>query len=219
MVDSSRFASTLARRITRRLYATGTYTSIRRITVFIGCCRIASAAIRDESPLIRLEYSAMPAKPGSRSRSWASRHVPPMPAHKINCWCDGHPSPPPKRPVPAPTPTPVCRSAPDSFRVRITPLSGGPAAGEEVTQNGKKEHMTTRPIDDEICATCFACGRGYCKGDGRFCSTRCREAFDAGFPPAKDESNYIRAMTNVLLAAWHVVAGPPGIEIGARFYE
>src|SRR5215831_3924358 len=124
-----------------------------------------------------------------------------------------------KRPVPAPTPTPVCRSAPDSFRVRITPLSGGPAAGEEVTQNGKKEHMTTRPIDDEICATCFACGRGYCKGDGRFCSTRCREAFDAGFPPAKDESNYIRAMTNVPLAAWHVVAGPPGIEIGARFYE
>jgi len=26
-------------------------------------------------------------------------------------------------------------------------------------------------------------------------------------------------MTNVPLAAWHVVAGPPGIEIGARFYE
>ena len=72
----------------------------------------------------------------------------------------------------------------------------------------------TRPIDDEICATCFACGRGYCKGDGRFCSTRCREAFDAGFPPAQD-SNYSRAMTTVPLAAWRVVAGPPGIEIGA----
>ena len=86
-----------------------------------------------------------------------------------------------------------------------------------------KKHMTThidgsRPIDAEISATCFACGRGYCKGDGRFCSTRCREAFDAGFPPAQD-SNYARAMTNVPLAAWRVVAGPPGIEIGARFYE
>ena len=76
----------------------------------------------------------------------------------------------------------------------------------------------TRPIDDEICATCFACGRGYCRGDGRFCSTRCREAFDAGFPPAPD-SHYARAMTNVPLSAWRIVAGPPGIEIGARIYD
>ena len=76
--------------------------------------------------------------------------------------------------------------------------------------------------------TCFACGRSYGstavpfadgEGTSRFCSVRCREAFDAGFPPAQDESNYIRAMTNVPLAAWRVVAGPPGIGIGARFYE
>ena len=76
----------------------------------------------------------------------------------------------------------------------------------------------TRPIDDETCATCFACGRGYCKGEGRFCSTRCREAFDAGFPPAPD-LHYARAMINVPLSAWRVVAGPPGIEIGAQFYD
>lgn len=31
-------------------------------------------------------------------------------------------------------------------------------------------------------ATCFTCGRGFIKGDGRFCSTRCRGAFDAGLP-------------------------------------
>src|SRR5499427_10985447 len=49
----------------------------------------------------------------------------------------------------------------------------------------------TRPIDDETCATCFACGRGYCKGapkaddsgPSRFCSVRCRDVFDAGFLP------------------------------------
>ena len=56
------------------------------------------------------------------------------------------------------------------------------------------------------------------RGDGRFCSTRCREAFDAGFPPAPDYSNHIRAMTDVPLSAWRIVAGPPGIEIGAQFY-
>jgi len=75
----------------------------------------------------------------------------------------------------------------------------------------------TRPIEDQICATCFACGRGYCKGDGRFCSTRCREAFDAGFPPAQD-SNHARAVISIPLSAWRVIAGPPGIETGARFY-
>jgi hypothetical protein len=29
---------------------------------------------------------------------------------------------------------------------------------------------------------CFACGRAYSRGDGRFCTTKCRDAYDAGFP-------------------------------------
>jgi DNA-directed RNA polymerase subunit M/transcription elongation factor TFIIS len=33
---------------------------------------------------------------------------------------------------------------------------------------------------------CFACGRSFCKGDGRFCSTRCRDGFDAGLPPYQE---------------------------------
>ena len=37
--------------------------------------------------------------------------------------------------------------------------------------------------DQPIVQDCFACGRSYCPGDGRFCSTRCRAAFDDGFPP------------------------------------
>jgi len=107
--------------------------------------------------------------------------------------------------------------------INVSYFSGGPAPGEEeVTRNEEKAHLTThiddtRPINDEICATCFACGRGYCKSDGRFCSTRCREAFDAGLPPY--DHNYVRAMTDVPLSAWRIIAGPPGIEIGARFYE
>jgi hypothetical protein len=74
---------------------------------------------------------------------------------------------------------------------------------------------STQPIES---ATCFACGRGYCKGDGRFCSSRCREAFDGCLPPASD-SNYARAMINVPQAAWRIIAGPRGIKIGARLYE
>jgi hypothetical protein len=31
-------------------------------------------------------------------------------------------------------------------------------------------------------SSCFVCGRSYSHGDGRFCSTRCRSAFDAGMP-------------------------------------
>ncbi len=45
-------------------------------------------------------------------------------------------------------------------------------------------------------AACFACGRSYCRGDGRFCSSRCRTAFDAGFPPYEPQVvNYGMSMT------------------------
>jgi hypothetical protein len=38
--------------------------------------------------------------------------------------------------------------------------------------------MTTTEI-----AECFACSRSYLSGDGRFCSVKCRTAFDDGFQP------------------------------------
>jgi hypothetical protein len=63
--------------------------------------------------------------------------------------------------------------------------------------------------------TCFACGRAYMrgalKGDGsapsRFCSTRCRDAFDNGFPPYDPDP--LRTMMRSG-KPWVVVAGPPG---------
>ena len=33
--------------------------------------------------------------------------------------------------------------------------------------------------------SCFACGRSFSRGDERFCSMRCRAAFDAGLPAFK----------------------------------
>jgi hypothetical protein len=65
-----------------------------------------------------------------------------------------------------------------------------------------------------VSPTCFACGRSFGRGDGRFCSTRCRAGFDAGLPPFDPA----RTVLNVPLSAWRVVAGPPGVEIGSRFY-
>jgi hypothetical protein len=59
-----------------------------------------------------------------------------------------------------------------------------------------------------VASTCFACGRSYGSGDGRFCSERCRDAFDAGFPPYDPQS--ARSVLNVPLRDWVVVAGPPG---------
>jgi predicted nucleic acid-binding Zn ribbon protein len=34
---------------------------------------------------------------------------------------------------------------------------------------------------------CLACGRSYVPGDGRFCSTQCRDGFDAGMPPFQQQ--------------------------------
>jgi hypothetical protein len=70
---------------------------------------------------------------------------------------------------------------------------------------------------------CHTCGRSFMprpssRDDNtwRFCSTRCREAYDAGFP-AYDPS-YVRKLTDVSLAAWWVVAGPSSVEIGSQYY-
>jgi hypothetical protein len=62
---------------------------------------------------------------------------------------------------------------------------------------------------------CFACGRSHMRrpvsGDDnpRFCSRRCQDAFDAGFPPY--DPNHDRRLSNVPLSGW--------LLNGARHYE
>jgi hypothetical protein len=62
---------------------------------------------------------------------------------------------------------------------------------------------------------CFACGRSHMRrpvsGDdnSRFCSRRCQDAFDAGFPPY--DPNRDRALTNLPLSAW--------LLNGTRYFE
>jgi ribosomal protein L24E len=72
---------------------------------------------------------------------------------------------------------------------------------------------------------CFVCERTYTpkpdsEGSTRFCSPRCREAFDAGFPPGSENPGlHPELMPNLYgHAGWRVVAGPPGIEVGSLTY-
>jgi hypothetical protein len=46
--------------------------------------------------------------------------------------------------------------------------------------------------------SCFACGATYSRGDGRFCSSRCRAGFDAGIGPYEPQRGF---------------SGPPGVMI------
>jgi hypothetical protein len=56
--------------------------------------------------------------------------------------------------------------------------------GDSKTQRLARALLRDRaPSAKPPAPTCFTCGRSYWRGDGRFCSTRCREGFDAGFPP------------------------------------
>jgi hypothetical protein len=79
---------------------------------------------------------------------------------------------------------------------------------------------TDRPKTDA--PKCHTCGRPFVprpNNDGddntwAFCSTRCREYYDAGWPAY--DPDYVRKITDVPLAAWKVVAGPPGI--GSQYY-
>lgn len=61
---------------------------------------------------------------------------------------------------------------------------------------------------------CFVCGRSMIRRETRFCSDRCREAFDLGFPP--HDPNQVRALNAVPLGDWIIVAGPPDARIGER---
>jgi hypothetical protein len=72
--------------------------------------------------------------------------------------------------------------------------------------------------------TCFSCGREFThkgpQGDdsGRFCSSRCREWFDAGNPASESPAVTVERVNRVPLRAWKVTAGPPGLEVGSGYY-
>jgi hypothetical protein len=66
-------------------------------------------------------------------------------------------------------------------------------------------------------AKCFLCGRGMVDRGSRFCTDRCREYYDSGFPT--HDPHQARVVTTVPLEAWRIVAGPPGVNIGGRYYD
>jgi hypothetical protein len=106
------------------------------------------------------------------------------------------------------------------------PLPARPAAGGAAVSNRRladaieRDLLRERPATPEP-QTCFACGRSYSRGapkadsssESRFCSVRCQDAFDTGFPPY--DPNQARTLMQVPLTAWIVVAGPPG-TVGTR---
>ena len=85
-----------------------------------------------------------------------------------------------------------------------------------------RDLLRTEPTRTSDAAECFACGRSFLPrpstGDDNvhaFCSARCRQAYDVGFPAYN--SNKVDVFA-VPLSAWRVVAGPPAIEIGSQHY-
>jgi hypothetical protein len=64
---------------------------------------------------------------------------------------------------------------------------------------------------------CFLCGRGMVSRGPRFCSPRCRKAFDCGFP--RHDPHHVRTLMSPPLRSWKVAApalgGPP---IGSSYY-
>jgi hypothetical protein len=53
----------------------------------------------------------------------------------------------------------------------------------------------------------------------RFCSTRCREAYDAGFPAWDENTEMNGHRLTPLLTELRVVVGPPDVEIGSNPYQ
>jgi hypothetical protein len=80
----------------------------------------------------------------------------------------------------------------------------------------ERDLLRTEPVRTDA-PECFACGRSFLPrpSDGeatsRFCSPRCREAYDAGLPPYDpDHSKKLASRFNP--GGLRVVAGPPGLS-------
>jgi hypothetical protein len=65
---------------------------------------------------------------------------------------------------------------------------------------------------------CFVCGYSMVYRGKRFCSDRCRDFYDAG--NAGQEQDWLRPpdCEDVPLGDLRVIAGPPSVEIGSRYY-
>jgi hypothetical protein len=64
---------------------------------------------------------------------------------------------------------------------------------------------------------CFLCGRGMVYRGSRFCSPRCRKAFDCGFP--RHDPHHVRTLMSPPLRSWKVAAPTPGGPlIGSSYY-
>jgi hypothetical protein len=64
---------------------------------------------------------------------------------------------------------------------------------------------------------CFLCGRGMVPRGSRFCSPRCQEAFDSGFP--RHDPHHVRSAISLELRSWKVAAPAPGSPpVGASNY-
>lgn len=59
---------------------------------------------------------------------------------------------------------------------------------------------------------CFVCRTGMMTRGGRFCSDRCRSAYDSGFPAAGQD--WLWAKSGPLI----VIAGPPGYRLDPRAF-
>ena len=85
----------------------------------------------------------------------------------------------------------------------------------------QRDLLRTEPVKTET-PTCFACGRTFMPrpsaGDDNvraFCSARCRDAYDGGWPVY---NNNKMDVFGAPMSTWRVLAGPPGVGIGSKYY-
>jgi hypothetical protein len=84
------------------------------------------------------------------------------------------------------------------------------------------DHKRTDNATQHNIVSCWSCGHQLIykgrRGDlnGNFCSLHCQFWYDAGNAPV--ERDHVEKAYKAPLGSWRVVAGPPGVEVGAPYY-
>jgi hypothetical protein len=80
-----------------------------------------------------------------------------------------------------------------------------------------------RPTQNHNIVPCFVCGYTFVyKGrqgelNGRFCSLRCQDWYDAGNPSYEQQREHERKLLHTPIEDLTIIAGPPGVEVGSRY--
>jgi hypothetical protein len=101
-------------------------------------------------------------------------------------------------------------------RLKLTKTKTQRLADALIADRNRTDNVTHNVVPCRSCGSTFIYKGRLGDLNGNFCSLRCQDWYAAG--NASIERDHIARVNKTPLEQWRVVAGPPGVEVGASYY-